>query len=421
MLDHSSQFEPPHGHASPSPPPANDPTAAPPSAGASSAPGSPTATRLALTDFLDVRTLQEMQDSFAVITRLQTTIRDADGQPVTAPTDTARRDQSDRVLEQLIDADQPDDQPYTAPIVVEGQTLGSITIEHLLDTPPPETPSRLRELAVQLGIDPADADSLIAAAEHAARPIKAAGVQFLYLMANSIARLCFKEFQLRQRVEELSVLYRLSRALARPRDVDQTIQTAANEMVQVMNVKAAAIRLLSDDATELVPRAVCNLSEQCLHTGPIRVEQSKTFTAALQGRVVCVHDIRTEPVVLDPEDAKREGLVSMLCAPMVHQDRPLGVIQLYTDQPRRFTDAETALVQTTAQLLAAYIHTARADAAQQDHLRLQRQLRLAGDVQRRLMPGVMPHLPPFDIAARYVPSLELSGDFYDFIDLDGHL
>ena len=35
--------------------------------------------------------------------------------------------------------------------------------------------------------------------------------------------------------------------------------------------------------------------------------------------------------------------------------------------------------------------------------------------------GVIPTPKGFDIAARYVPSFDLGGDFYDFIDLDGHV
>src|SRR6185369_8574133 len=39
------------------------------------------------------------------------------------------------------------------------------------------------------------------------------------------------------------------------------------------------------------------------------------------------------------------------------------------------------------------------------------------DVQKRMLPREAPNIPPFEVAARYVPSFELGGDFYDFIDL----
>lgn len=52
---------------------------------------------------------------------------------------------------------------------------------------------------------------------------------------------------------------------------------------------------------------------------------------------------------------------------------------------------------------------------------MKRQLRLAASVQRRMLPRAMPNQPPFDIAAHYAPSYDLGGDFYDFLELGGHL
>ncbi len=46
-----------------------------------------------------------------------------------------------------------------------------------------------------------------------------------------------------------------------------------------------------------------------------------------------------------------------------------------------------------------------------------RQLQLAAGVQRRMLPQHDPVIAGIDVAARYVPSLQLSGDFYDFIRL----
>ena len=48
---------------------------------------------------------------------------------------------------------------------------------------------------------------------------------------------------------------------------------------------------------------------------------------------------------------------------------------------------------------------------------IRRQLRMAGEVQRRMIPRNPPDLDGFDLAAIYVPCFELAGDFYDFIRL----
>jgi sigma-B regulation protein RsbU (phosphoserine phosphatase) len=409
------------------------------------------APRLSLTDFLDLGTLQEIQDSFTAVSRLHAIIRDADGQPLTLVTDAARRAQSDLVLEQLLTADETADGPFVAPIIVEGQELGSIAIDRPQaeglspgsspgtspGTSPESSPASdgegnatvtrrearalLRRVAKRLHIPAEAARPFIEAAEAAYSPNRAAGIQFLYLLANSIARLCYQEYHLRQRVEELSALYKLSTLLSASRDVQQTLDTAARSAAEVMKVKAVAIRLLDTEKQEMVPKAVCNLSEAYVNKGSIEVQRSPMFRDALAGKVVYIENMATDPRILYPEDAQREGLVSVLCAGMIYQGRPIGAIQCFTGEVRRFTQFEVNLLRALAQLLAAAIENARLDTERQESLRMQRQLHLAADVQRRMLPAVMPKLPPFDIAARYVPSFELGGDFYDFIDLDGHL
>lgn len=362
----------------------------------SSSGSTPSAPKLSLIDFLDVDTLQEVQDSFTAVTRLITTIRDADGKALTDPTDAQVRAMSDELLEQLLAGEAMAEGRFVAPIVVEGQEIGSITVESPTDAS---------------GNADSDADA----------PNPAAAVQFLYLLANSIARLCFDEYHTRQRVQELSVLYRVSTAISVHRNLQVVLDTAAEAVAEVMQVKAVSIRLFQAANDELVPRAVFNLSDTYLNKGTIRREDSPMFQEALAGEVVYIADMGHDSRVLFPGDAAREGLVSMLCTGMRFQGRPIGTIQLFSGELRRFTDFEVQLLQAISQLLAAAIENTRLDQQRAESQRVMRQLQLGADVQKRLLPSSMPKIPPFELAARYVPSFELGGDFYDFINLDGNL
>ena len=384
------------------------------------------APRLSLTDFLDVESLQDIQDGFTAVTRLCTSIRDAKGRRVTSPTDATHRAQSDLLLEQLIDTEEDEQGRFTAPIVVEGQVLGSIAIDNATplmgDAAPPEHRARFRAAAAALGVPEDKIDDLVAEAESSFGPSRAASIQFLYLMANSIARLCYEEYHSRQRLEELSALYNVSTVLSASRNLEQVMNTAAQSVAEVMKVKAVSIRLLKQDQTrELVPRAVYNLSETYLNKGTITLDDSPFFQDALSGQVVYIEDMARDDRVLFPGDAQREGLVSMLCAGMIFQGKPIGTIQLFTEERRSFSRFDVRLVRAIAQLLATAIENKRLDAQRQENQRMMRQLQLAADVQRRMMPASPPAVPPFAIASRYVPSFELAGDFYDFFDLQGHL
>jgi len=387
-------------------------------------PGQP---RLSLTDFLDLPTLQEIQDSFTTLTRLATSIRDADGNIITTPTEADELFQSDLVIDWLLDGDESapgGDQPLEAPIKVDGQTVGSISIDSHTPVPLEAAPvqiATLHERIRGLGFAEKDARQLVEAVQEIIVPNRAAGVRFLYLLANAIARLCYQEHFLRQRVEELSTLYKLSTVLSGSRNLQQVLDTAAKSVAEDMKVKAVSIRLLDPTGKELVVRSAYNFSEEYLNKGPVLLERSEVYQKALAGELVYVENMVTDPRILYPEDAQREGLVSILCGGMVYQDEPIGVIQLAAGELRTFSNFERRLLRAVSQLLAAAIEKTRLDSEREENHRMQRQLMLAADVQRRMLPRRMPVVPPLDIAAQYVPTLELGGDFYDFIDLDGHV
>ena len=380
---------------------------------------------MSLTDFMDIETLQEVQDSFTALTQFSTIFLDGDGQPVTQPTDTHRRIKSDRVLDFLLTDDLPSmGTPaggYVAPIVVEGQVLGSITVAAPKADGPVPSRAHLEQLALKLGVPADQVGDLVQCAQRECGPSKAASLQFLYLLANSIARLCYGDFQLRRRVEELAGLYKLSTVLAGHRNLQHVLDTAVQAAADVMKVKAVSIRLLDDAGRSLVARATYGLSPQYIHKGPITAEKSVIFRRALAGEVVVVEDVTSDTRILYQQYARDEGLASMLCTGMLYQDRPIGTIQVFTGEPRRFTRFEINLLRAMSQLLSTAIQNAKLDGMRRDAERVQRQVRLAADVQKRMLPGEVPVLLGFDIAARYVPSTELGGDFYDFISLNGNL
>lgn len=383
----------------------------------------PSAPRLSLTEFVDLETLQEIQDSFTAVTGLTATIHDPDGKQVTAPTDVKKRLASDQVLEQLIATDAEAGGRFSAPIAVEGQVFGSIALQPGLDadTPMPGL-SALHDAMAGLGIPTDKADELADAVRLYDGPNKAAGIQFLYVLANSIARLCFDEYHARQRVQELSALYEVSKALSADRDLQQVLDTATHAVADVMQAKAVAIRLTKeDDPHKLEPRAIYNLSQAYLDTGAIDVDDSEMLREAMSGKPVYIQDMSTDPRVIFPGDAKDEGLASMFCIGIMYQGKAIGTIHLFSGEPRTFSAFEVRLVTAIAQMLGTAIQNARLDSQRVKSRRVLRQLHLAANVQRRMLPGVMPTLEPFDLAARYVPSFELGGDFYDVIALDGHL
>lgn len=377
-----------------------------------------------LTDFLDGETLQELQDTFTAVTGLGALICDTDGHWITVPTDASTKRRSDLALDHLLtpaDLEDADDTPLRVPIMVGPRLLGSV----LLDASPMlavhRERDRLLELYRDLGAPAQHIPTMVQAACDAFAPRRAVAVQNLFLLASHIGRLCAQELQLRERVEELDTLYNLSTLLSRHNDLQQMLDAAAQSAAAAIALKAVAIRLLDENTHELIVRAVFNLSQSYLGKGPILLDYSELAKSAFRDEVVYVEQMSNDPRAVYPEEARREGLVSALIAPMMYQGKPVGLLQCFTGEQRRFSDFEVKLLRSIAQLTASAIENAKLDMSRKDSENVQRQLRLAADVQSRMMPSRNINVPNIEVAGRYVPSFELGGDFYDFIDLDGQL
>lgn len=381
------------------------------------------APHLTLQQFLDTPILQEIQDAFAAITGLSTTILDADGLPVTSRSDSKRLRESTELIGTLIEGDEVAYGPFHAPISIGGQRVGEIALD-------PEKPANdldqqagrdlLEQLAQRLGAPQDQIDALMAAADSNSRVQRSAAVQFLYLLADAVSQFCVQSYLLNTRVKELTALYELSRLLAGHRDVHQVLAAAVKSVSQVMDVKAALIGLL-DEHGQLINQAHHNLSAEYAKKGPLFLSQSAPQRRMLEGEVVYVRDMLTDPGVIYKDAARREGLKSMLGTGMIYQGRPIGTIRLYTDVERVFNAYEMRLLKAVSRLLATAIETTRLAEMRAESRDLQRQMLLARDVQRRMLPSRVPEIEGLEFAARYVPCFELGGDFYDFIDLDDEL
>lgn len=377
------------------------------------------ATKLKLTDFMDVSTLQDIRDGFAAVANVNATFTDADGNVLTQPNPTReflRRQSALQQEEERLDAPTREGREYVAPIVIGNERLGTIRMSGSgvasgLDE------TKLQQLAERHGLDARQLRNLLNAVGRA-RNTRPATIQFLFMLANTVARLCYQEYQLRQRINELTAVYSVTMMLADARHLTEVLQRTVRAVTEVMQVKAASIRLIDEERDELVIKAAHNLSDRYLRKGPVPLSNSVIEQAALGERgFAYVADMAADPRVLYPHEANDEGIVSMLSVGMRYHGRRVGVLRVYTAERKEFSRLEINLLKSIAAQAAAAIENARLAEETVAAESLERQVRVAAEVQQRMLPQAPPSLPGVDIATVYLPCFDLAGDFYDFIEL----
>jgi serine phosphatase RsbU (regulator of sigma subunit) len=96
----------------------------------------------------------------------------------------------------------------------------------------------------------------------------------------------------------------------------------------------------------------------------------------------------------------------------------VGILLLAPSGEREtFTDAEKQVLSSASEVFALMIENARLNDRALEQEKVRRDLALAAEVQRRLLPPQPPSSAVATLAAYTMPARSIGGDFYDFVDL----
>ena len=216
-------------------------------------------------------------------------------------------------------------------------------------------------------------------------------------------------------IEREERIYQLTTLVAGAFSLQEVLDKLAEAAVKIMTgVKACSIRLLDEDAGELMMRSTFGLSEEYRNKGPVS-KNDPVIKAAFAGEAIVLDDMRVDGRVKYKEATLKEGLVSQLTVAMKFRRKAIGVIRLYSPQPRQFYEDDINLARAIASQCAVAITNARLYAEAIEGQHIAEQMRLGGVVQRRMIPEKAPSMPGLDITAAYIPCFDVGGDFYDFL------
>jgi sigma-B regulation protein RsbU (phosphoserine phosphatase) len=227
--------------------------------------------------------------------------------------------------------------------------------------------------------------------------------------------------KLKKQLERNEQIYQITTLVAGRFTLQEVLDRLAEAAVKITGtgVKACSIRLLDEDAGDLKMRSTYGLSEEYRNKGVVN-KDDPVIKAAFAGQAVVLDDMTDDGRVAFKEATRKEGLVSQLTVAMKFRDKPIGVLRLYSGRPRHFNEDDIEIARAIGSQCAIAITNAKLYTEAIEATRITEQVRLAGVIQRRMIPQNAPRAEGFDIAATYIPCFDLGGDFYDFLKLDGN-
>ena len=132
---------------------------------------------------------------------------------------------------------------------------------------------------------------------------------------------------------------RISRSIQSTFEKEQILQLIVDSAVDAMDAKACALFMKADDGDFFIPAAQKGLSNNYIHAEPLSAK--KVIRKILKdGGYLAIRDATTDPRIENHEAKKKEGVASILDVPVMADAKPIGILALYTDKPRDFSEQE---------------------------------------------------------------------------------
>jgi len=154
-------------------------------------------------------------------------------------------------------------------------------------------------------------------------------------------------------------LYQIVMRISGSLELDEVLGYLTEETAKAVDVRASSVRLLDASGTLLEMKAVHGLSDSYLNKGPVQVERSHVDQQILSGQATQLVDVTSDTSFQYPEEARREGIVSLASVPLIAHAKPIGVLRVYSGERRTFADADMRFLVAVADLAALCIENAR--------------------------------------------------------------
>lgn len=126
---------------------------------------------------------------------------------------------------------------------------------------------------------------------------------------------------------------------------------------------------------------------------------------------------------LDPDDPGAEHLAgqrSLMALPLYDQGKALNMVLLGRSTPNAFSRDQFPELVWMGNLFGRATHSlVMAQQLRRAYEMVEFEMKTVADIQRSLLPSVLPRIPTMDLAAYYRTSSQAGGDYYDFFELSG--
>jgi phosphoserine phosphatase RsbU/P len=239
---------------------------------------------------------------------------------------------------------------------------------------------------------------------------------YLTVLSHQIA-MALNFFKLSEQAVRISLeeekLAQISQRISSSLDLDELLDLIIDVLRSLVPYDAAGIYLLDRTGEEIQRMVVYGYEFNTDQDAVLNLGRGATQLIRETGVAIILRDLAQYPLYINVRGSARSALV----APILSNNRLIGVFTLECNEQDVYTRNDLALFQRFAQQAALSIEKAQLHQALIEKNKLERELSIAREIQRSFLPRNEPPLSGFEVAGINLPSRLVSGDYYDFIKI----
>ena len=200
-------------------------------------------------------------------------------------------------------------------------------------------------------------------------------------------------------------------------DLDTVLLITLNTAQELMKAEIASIALINDEKTHLVFVESTDKNFDKLKNIAVPVGQGIAGNVARTGKPVSLENVHEDSrFYAEVDRALQQTTSSYLCVPLIAEDEIIGTAQLMNKRDgQNFSTNDVALMEGFARQAALAIHNAKMHSVLLKQKAIESELRICGDIQRKLFPESIPEISGFTVFGHSEPCREVGGDYYSCI------
>jgi sigma-B regulation protein RsbU (phosphoserine phosphatase) len=216
----------------------------------------------------------------------------------------------------------------------------------------------------------------------------------------------------RKRLES-ELLNKVSMTLGKSIDVNEVVDYILDSLSRLIHYDAAAVFVVDRKKQELITFHHRGYREEKQKLVQLKHYEGLVGWVARNKKGVFVGDTSTDSRYVNARNKTHSELVT----PMLSRSKVIGVFNLESNQLNAYDKDDLKLLETFAAQAAVAIERAELYEEQRKKIEIQKELKVARTVQEFFTPRKSTRFGKFKIAGASFPSLEMSGDYYDFFPL----